>query len=137
MDRNSQIIRTSWIGIGANVLLATFKAVVGVLASSVAIVMDAINNLSDALSSVITIVGTKLSQRPADRKHPFGFGRVEYFSAIIIAVIVLSAGVTSLIESVKKIFSPTEPEYTTVTLVVVAVAIVANFILGQHVKRNC
>ncbi len=136
MDRNSQIIRTSWIGIGANVLLATFKAVVGVLASSVAIVMDAINNLSDALSSVITIVGTKLSQRPADRKHPFGFGRVEYFSAIIIAVIVLSAGVTSLIESVKKIFSPTEPEYTTVTLVVVAVAIVAKFILGQYVKRK-
>jgi cation diffusion facilitator family transporter len=136
MDRNSQIIRTSWIGIGANVLLATLKAVVGVLASSVAIVMDAINNLSDALSSVITIVGTKLSQRPADRKHPFGFGRVEYFSAIIIAVIVLSAGVTSLIESVKKIFSPTEPEYTTVTLVVVAVAIVAKFILGQYVKRK-
>ena len=65
-------------------------------------IIKAINNLSDALSSVITIVGTKLSQRPADRKHPFGFGRVEYFSAIIIAVIVLSAGITSLIESVKK-----------------------------------
>ena len=113
MDRSSQIIRTSWIGIIANVLLAGFKAAVGILASSVAIVMDAVNNLSDALSSVITIVGTKLSQRPADRKHPFGFGRIEYFSAIIIAVIVLSAGITSLIESVKKIFDPTEPEYTT------------------------
>ena len=83
MDRSSQIIRTSWIGIIANVLLAAFKAVVGLLASSVAIVMDAVNNLSDALSSVITIVGTKLSQRPADRQHPFGFGRIEYFSAII------------------------------------------------------
>ena len=105
MDRSSQIIRTSWIGIIANVLLAAFKAVVGLLASSVAIVMDAVNNLSDALSSVITIVGTKLSQRPADRQHPFGFGRIEYFSAIIIAIIVLTAGVTSLIESVKKIFN--------------------------------
>ncbi len=83
MDRSQEIIRTSWIGIVANVLLAGFKAAVGILASSVAIVMDAINNLSDALSSVITIVGTKLSQRPADRKHPFGFGRIEYFSAII------------------------------------------------------
>ena len=103
MDRSQEIIRTSWIGIAANVLLAGFKAAVGILASSVAIVMDAVNNLSDALSSVITIVGTKLSQRPADRKHPFGFGRIEYFSAIIIAVIVLSAGITSLIESVKKI----------------------------------
>ena len=136
MDRSQEIIRTSWIGIAANLLLAGFKAAVGILASSVAIVMDAVNNLSDALSSVITIVGTKLSQRPADRKHPFGFGRVEYFSAIIIAVIVLSAGITSLIESGKKIFDPTEPEYTTTTLVVIVVAIVVKLILGQYVKRK-
>ena len=110
--RALKIIRTSWIGIITNVLLASFKAVVGILASSVAIVMDAVNNLSDALSSVITIVGTKLSQRPADRKHPFGFGRIEYFSAIIIAVIVLSAGITSL------------------------VAIVVKLVLGQYVKKK-
>ena len=136
MDRSKEIIRTSWIGIAANVLLAGFKAAVGILASSVAIVMDAVNNLSDALSSVITIVGTKLSQRPADRKHPFGFGRVEYFSAIIIAVIVLSAGITSLIESVKKLFNPTAPTYTTLTLVVIVVAIVVKLILGQYVKHK-
>ena len=136
MNRSQKIIRTSIIGIIANVLLAAFKAAVGILASSVAIVMDAVNNLSDALSSVITIIGTKLSERPADREHPFGFGRVEYFSAIIIAVLVLSAGVTSLIESVKKIFDPTEPEYTTVTLVVIVVAIVVKLVLGQYVKRQ-
>jgi len=136
MDRSKQIIRTSWISIAANVLLAGFKAAVGVLASSVAIVMDAVNNLSDALSSLITIVGTKLSQRPADRKHPFGFGRIEYFSAIIIAVIVLSAGVTSLIESVKKIIEPTEPSYTTVTLIVIIVAIAVKIVLGLYVKRK-
>ena len=106
MDRSSQIIRTSWIGIAANVLLAGFKATVGILANSVAIIMDAVNNLSDALSSVITIVGTKLSQRPADRKHPFGFGRIEYFSAIIIAIMVI------------------------------VVAIVVKLILGQYVKRK-
>lgn len=135
-NRSTQIIRTSWIGIAANVLLAAFKAGVGIVASSVAIVMDAVNNLSDALSSVITIVGTKLSQRPADRKHPFGFGRIEYFSAIIIAVIVLSAGITSLIESVKKIFHPTEPSYTTVTLVVIVVAIAVKIALGLFVKRK-
>ena len=136
MDRSQKIIRTSIIGIVANVLLAAFKAAVGILASSVAIVMDAVNNLSDALSSVITIIGTKLSERPADREHPFGFGRVEYFSAIIIAVLVLSAGITSLIESVKKIFNPTEPEYTTVTLIVIVVAIVVKLVLGQFVKRQ-
>ena len=136
MDRSSQIIRTSWIGIIANVLLAAFKAGVGILASSVAIVMDAVNNLSDALSSVITIIGTKLSQRPADRKHPFGFGRIEYFSAIIIAVIVLTAGITSLIESVKKIIHPTSPSYTTITLIVIIVAIVVKLVLGQYVKKQ-
>ena len=136
MNRSQEIIRTSWIGIAANLLLAGFKAAVGVLSSSVAILMDAVNNLSDALSSVITIVGTKLSQRPADRKHPFGFGRVEYFSAIIIAVIVLSAGITSLIESVQKIFDPTEPEYTSTTLVVIVVAIMVKLLLGLYVKRK-
>ncbi|MBQ4192263.1 MAG: cation transporter [Bacteroidales bacterium] len=136
MDRSAQIIRTSVIGIVANVLLAAFKAVVGIIASSVAIVMDAVNNLSDALSSVITIIGTKLSQRPADREHPFGFGRIEYFSAIIIAVIVLSAGITSLIESVKKIFNPTEPSYTTATLVVIIVAIIVKLVLGYYVKKK-
>ncbi len=136
MERNTQIIKTSVIGIVTNVLLAAFKAVVGILASSIAIIMDAVNNLSDALSSVITIVGTKLSERPADRKHPFGFGRIEYFSAIIIAVIVLSTGITSFIESVKKIFNPTEPSYTTTTLIVIVVAIVVKLVLGQYVKRK-
>ena len=136
MDRSAQIIQTSWIGIIANVLLASFKAVVGLLANSVAIVMDAVNNLSDALSSVITIVGTKLSQRPADRKHPFGFGRIEYFSAIIIAVIVLSAGITSLIESAKKIIYPTQPEYTWTTLIVIIVAIIVKLVLGRYVRNK-
>lgn len=136
MDRSKEIIRTSVIGIVANVLLASFKAVVGLLAHSVAVVLDAVNNLSDALSSVITIIGTKLSVRPADSKHPFGYGRVEYFTAIIIAVIVLTTGVTSLVESVKKIISPTQPDYTTVTLVVIIAAIVTKLVLGWYVRRQ-
>ena len=136
MNRSAQIIRTSIVGIVTNVLLAAFKSLVGILSHSIAIVMDAVNNLSDALSSVITIIGTKLSLRPADRKHPFGYGRVEYFSAIIIAAIVLSAGVPSLVESVKKIIEPTEPSYTTSTLIVIVVAIVVKLALGWYVKRQ-
>lgn len=135
-NRSNRIVRTSAIGIAANILLATFKAAVGLLAGSVAIVMDAVNNLSDALSSVITIIGAKLSIRPADRKHPFGHGRIEYFSAIIIAVIVLMAGTTSLIESVKKIITPTVPHYTTWTLLVIIVAIVVKLLLGRYVKKQ-
>lgn len=136
MDRNKQIIRTSYVGVAANVLLASFKAVVGLAANSVAIVMDAVNNLTDVLSSVITIVGTKLSGRPADHDHPFGHGRIEYFSAIIIAVIVLMAGVGSLIESVRKIIEPTEPQYTSVTLTVIVVAIGVKLMLGRYVKAT-
>ena len=134
MDRSKQIIRTSVVGIVTNALLAGFKALVGLLAHSVAIVLDAVNNLSDALSSVITIIGTKLSVKPADRKHPFGYGRVEYFTAIIISVIVLTTGVTSLVESVKKIIDPVQPEYSTVTLIVIIAAIVTKVVLGLYVR---
>ena len=95
VERQSKIIRTSVVGILANVALAAFKAGVGLLANSIAVVLDAVNNLSDALSSVITIVGMKLASKPADKEHPFGHGRIEYFTALIIALIVLAAGVTS------------------------------------------
>lgn len=135
MDRSQKIVRTSIVGIIANMFLAAFKAFVGVLASSIAIIMDAVNNLSDALSSVITIVGTRLSEKPADRTHPFGHGRIEYFSAIVIAVIVLVAGISSLVESVKKIFNPTEPDYTAATLVVIIAAIIVKLVLGRYVKK--
>lgn len=136
MNRSKQIIRTSVIGIIANVVLAGFKALVGLLAHSVAIVLDAVNNLSDALSSVITIIGTKLSVRPADKEHPFGYGRVEYFTAIIISAIVLTTGITSLVESVKKIINPTQPDYTTVTLIVIIAAIVTKLVLGWYVRKQ-
>ena len=89
ISRDKIIIRTSVIGIIANAFLAGFKAVIGLLSNSIAIVLDAVNNLSDTASSIITIVGTKLAGKPADRKHPFGHGRVEYLTALVIAVIVL------------------------------------------------
>ena len=74
MDRQKIIVRTSVIGILANVFLAAFKAGVGLLANSISVVLDAVNNLSGALSSVITIIGAKLSVKPADKKHPLGYG---------------------------------------------------------------
>ncbi len=134
--RQRQITRTSVIGIVANVFLAAFKALVGLLAHSVSIVLDAVNNLSDALSSVITIVGIRLAQRKPDREHPFGHGRIEYFSAILIALIVFAAGVTSCIESVKGLCSKEVPDYSIVTVIVVSVAIVTKLILGRYVKKK-
>ena len=133
-DRNRTIIRTSITGIVANVFLAAFKAVIGITSNSVAIVLDAVNNISDAASSVITIVGTKLAGREPDRKHPFGYGRIEYLSAMIISVIVLYAGITSFTESVKKIIDPVTPDYGTVSLIIVAAAVVVKVVLGRYVK---
>jgi cation diffusion facilitator family transporter len=133
--RNSRIIRTSLLGILANVALAVFKAMVGFLTNSIAIVLDAVNNLSDALSSVITIIGTKLAEKKPDKKHPLGHGRIEYLTAMIIAVIVLYAGVMSLDESVKKILHPEKAAYTTVSLIIIVVAIGVKILLGRHVKK--
>jgi len=134
--RSSIIIRTSIIGILANIFLATFKAIVGLLSNSIAIVLDAVNNLSDALSSVITIIGTKLAGREADKKHPFGYGRVEYLSSLMIAIIVLYAGITSLVESVKKIIKPETPDYSNLSLIIVGVAIFVKIGLGLFVKKT-
>ncbi len=88
ITRNQKIIKTSIIGVAVNVLLSALKFVIGLLTNSIAITLDAINNISDAVSSVITIVGTKLAGKDPDKKHPFGYGRVEYFGALIISLIV-------------------------------------------------
>ena len=135
-SRDKVIIRTSVIGIAANVLLAAFKATIGIVSHSIAVTLDAVNNLSDALSSIITIVGTKLSGRLPDKKHPMGYGRIEYLSAMIVSGIVLYAGITSAVESVKKIFHPEQPEYSTVSLAIIAVAVVVKIVLGRYVKAQ-
>lgn len=136
ISREKVIVRTSIIGIVANLFLAAFKAAIGIFSHSIAITLDAVNNLSDALSSVITIVGTKLAGRPADKKHPLGYGRVEYLTASIISVLVLYAGVTSLIESIKKILHPEKPEYSSLSLLIIFVAVLVKFFLGRFVKKT-
>lgn len=134
--RDDVIFRTSVIGIVTNVLLAAFKAAVGFAVNSIAVILDAVNNLSDALSSVITIVGAKLSVKLPDKKHPLGYGRIEYLSAMIVSGIVLYAGITSAVESVKKIIRPEQPDYNLVSLVIIAVAVVVKIILGKYVKAQ-
>ncbi len=136
MNRDQVIVRTSIVGILTNVFLAVFKAAVGLISNSIAVILDAVNNLSDALSSVITIIGTRLAGRAPDRKHPMGHGRIEYLSSLIVAAIVLYAGITALIESVKKIFDPETPDYSLVSLIIIAVAIVAKLVLGHFVKSQ-
>ena len=134
--REKTIVKTSSIGIIANILLAGFKAAVGLISNSIAVVLDAVNNLSDALSSVVTIIGAKLGAKQPDKKHPLGYGRIEYLSSMIVAAIVLYAGVTSLVESVKKIITPEKADYSLVSVVIIAVAVVVKLILGTYVKKQ-
>ncbi len=136
VSREKTIVRTSVIGIVTNVLLAAFKAAVGLLSHSIAVILDAVNNLSDALSSVITILGAKLGAKLPDKRHPLGYGRVEYLSSMIVSAIVLYAGLTSLIESVKAIISPEPSEYNAVSILIIAVAVVVKLVLGTYVKKK-
>ncbi len=134
--REKAIVRTSVRGVITNVFLAAFKAAVGFISNSIAVTLDAVNNLSDALSSVITIIGAKLGAKQPDKKHPLGYGRIEYLSSMLVAAIVLYAGITSMVESVKKIIHPESADYSVVSLIIIAVAIAAKLILGQYVKKQ-
>ncbi len=136
VTREQGIVRTSIVGILANIALAAFKAGVGLLSHSIAIVLDAVNNLSDALSSIITIIGARFAAKGADRDHPFGHGRAEYITTIVIAVIILWAGATSLWESIQRILTPEQASYSVPSLVIIVVAVAAKLALGSYFKRQ-
>ena len=135
-NREKTIVKTSIISICANLMLVGFKATVGLLSNSIAIITDAVNNLSDALSSIITIIGTKLAGKAPDKKHPYGYGRIEYITSLVVSAIVLYAGITAFIESVKKIIAPEEVDYNVTTLIVLIGGITIKFVLGLYVKKK-
>ena len=136
IDRNKQIIKISIQGIIVNIILVIFKSVIGAIVNSIAIILDAVNNLSDALSSIITIIGTKLSGKRPDKKHPYGYGRIEYFSSVIIAIVILIAGLTSLKESALKIVKPEPADYSIASLIIIIVAVLVKFFFGKYVKKE-
>ena len=136
MDRTSEIVKVSIRGVAVNLLLVIFKALVGFAAHSVAIILDAVNNLSDSFSSVITIFGTKLAGKDADKEHPYGHGRLEYITSSVVAVIVLTAGITSLKEAIIKIMHPDETKYTPVMVVIIAAAIATKLLLGKYFSKK-
>ena len=134
MDRAKKIIQTSLIGVGVNILLAAFKALVGALSGSIAIILDAINNLSDAFSSVVTIIGTKLAGKAPDKQHPYGHGRIEYLAAVLISVVIILTGLASLKESAEKIIQPQEADYSLWSLIIIGAAVAVKFFIGRYFK---
>lgn len=135
MNREKTIIRTSIVGILANIFLVIGKAIIGVIAHSVAIITDAINNLSDSLSSTITIIGTKLSNKKPDKKHPYGHGRVEYLTSLIIGMIVLAAGVMAIYESIKSLIENPVVEHSIASLIVIGVAIIVKIVVSFYFTK--
>ncbi len=135
MERLKIIIKTSIIGIIVNIFLVIFKMIIGLISNSIAIILDAVNNLSDVTSSVITIIGTKLSNKKPDKKHPYGHGRIEYITSVLVSIIVLIVGFLSIKESIEKIINPIDTKYTAISFVIIIFAILTKFIMGSYVKK--
>lgn len=133
--RERKIVFTSIIGIIGNMVLTVFKLIVGLLANSIAVILDAVNSLTDAFSSIITIIGTKLSDRRPNREHPYGYGRLEYITSMAIAVIILYAGIASLVESVKKIIWPETLSYSALTIIVIVASVLIKIAMGIYFKH--
>lgn len=131
-SRQERIIRTSVIGILVNLLIAAVKIMIGTLASSIAIVSEGINNATDAGSSFLTYIGTKLSGKHPDEKHPFGYGRIEYLTGMVVGVLILYAGLGMLKESVEGILHPSDMNVSILTVLIVAGTAVTKFILGMY-----
>ncbi|MBQ8503772.1 MAG: cation transporter [Clostridia bacterium] len=110
------------VGIICNVILCVFKFLVGAVTNSVSITADAMNNLSDAGSNIVTIAGAKLSNKPVDKEHPFGHGRMEYISALVVAFLIFMMGFELAKSSVEKILNPEEIKFSVWNLIILAVA---------------
>ena len=136
MNRDKQIIKVSLYGILTNIALVIFKSIVWLLANSIAIVLDAVNNLSDVISSLVTIIWIKLSSKKPDKEHPYWHGRIEYFASIVIAIIILIAWFAAAKESIQKIITPVKTHYTIITIIVVTVAIFVKYFLWTYYKKQ-
>lgn len=132
MNRERIIVRTSLFGILANITLVTGKAITGFFAHSVAIIMDAINNLTDALSSFITIIGAKLAHRKPDRKHPYGHGRIEYVTSALVSAIILFAGVSAIIKSIESIVNNHVVGYNITSIIIISAALFIKIGVGLY-----
>lgn len=136
MTRQAQITRVSVVGIIGNVILVVFKAIVGAMVGSVAIIADALNNLADAGSSVVTLLGAKLAARRPDRRHPYGYGQIEYLSSMAIALLILYTGISTFVDSFNKILHPEEVHYDAAAIIVIAGGIVVKVLLGRYFKKR-
>lgn len=134
---------SSIVGIFCNILLFLLKYIMGTLSNSIAIVSDAFNNLSDSASCIVTLMGYKIAAKPADKDHPFGHGRMEYLTSLIIATVIIVMGVELMKSSVSKIISPEQVEFRAVVLISLILSVAVklwlshfNTVLGKKINSS-
>lgn len=135
-DRKQVIIKTSAVNIFGTLILATVKVVVGLLSDSVAMVMDAVNYYNDVVNAAVILTGAILSDRKPDRKHPFGYGRIEYLSSLVLGMLFLYAGVQSMLSAVRSMLHPTRPSYSAAGVVILAATLIMKYIIGEYTLQN-
>ena len=133
--RTAYGVLSSMVGIVCNVFLFIVKFVIGMVLHSVSVTADAFNNLSDAGSSIISFVGVKVAERPADENHPFGHGRAEYIAALIVAFLVIQVGLTCLKDSFSKIKSPEMINFQLISVIILLLSMVVKLWLGLFNKK--
>ncbi len=142
MENNSRANKgklAGLIGIIANVLLASGKLLAGIISGSVSIIADALNNFSDSISSIITLIGFRASQRPADSDHPFGHARYEYVTGLLISILVIVVGFELFRSSIEKIFNPTPITFSIISVIILAVSALVKLILcfyNAHISKQ-
>lgn len=130
MNREKEIVKTSLLGIFTNVALVAIKVIVGIFSLSISLILDGVNNLTDVVSSVVTIIGTKLSNKKPDKKHPYGHGRVEFITSSIVGIIIFIAGALAIYEAIMSLIRQEAPSYLTITFILIPIAIVAKIAIG-------
>ena len=129
----------SIIGIIVNLLLAAFKLVAGILSGAISIIADAVNNLSDAGSQVVSLITFKISAKPADRNHPFGYARIEYVASMIVSFLILFVSVSLFSESIDKIINPSKTDYSILVMIILGVSVIGKlwlFFFGRSAGKK-
>ena len=135
-DINNPVVRKHYgtlagaVGIFCNLLLFTIKILAGLLTGAISIVADAFNNLSDAGSSIVTLIGFRMAGKPADHDHPFGHGRIEYIAGLIVSALILLMGFELLKSSVEKILNPTPLESSNISILILIVSVCIKLWMG-------
>ena len=136
MKRSTKVLLLGMLGIAVNIFLFIIKFLLGMVTKSIVIITDAINNFTDIFSAIISIIGNYLANKKPDKEHPYGHGRIEYFSAILISFMILSVGVIAIIESLKKVINPVIPSYSIISIIIIVIGIIVKLGYGIYIKNE-